>query len=342
MNKNIYIVALLGSALLVQSCTSTERFNVTASPNQKLYLPSNLAAAVDAPYENGEYQMDVPSAYYLGYMTARDPETGLAVPFGLDVHKKSRASTKTSAGTGITVGSIGLVGMLTGLMVEAIGSSESVDDPDLVTSGLVVALSSMAVCGAGYGWGLPANQKLKQLAYQYQFTYDKNQSPYSGKLSKTLLNPNPQKQAEPAARKRAVSGDMAQSVAPSATTPAGTTVAKKSRKHANAITAGTYAAEGKLFKGNAVDEAYPDMQLVIDQAENGTYNVNVLESGEDFFGAPLVFEFSGKNENGDTILTLKGLPEATLTVTADGRLLFRHPAVLIDNEVYTLSVNGKK
>lgn len=333
MKKNILIVSLLAPALLFQSCKTQEKFEVVASPSQKIYLPGNYTPVND-PYKDGAFDMKVPSAYCLGYMTTVDPATGLRVPFGLDFHKKNHSG---AMGVGVTEILIGSYGAIAGIIGYAFALT---DDSDLSTTGGIMLGIGAPVAGLGLGLGCAELQKSKQLTYEYNFAYDKQQKPYSGKLSKTLLNPNPPKQTESAApRRKAVSGDSTVNVA-ATTTPAGTTIAKKSRKAT--VATGTFAASGKLFKGTAVDEEYPEMQLVIAQGDNGAYNVSVIESGEDFFGAPLVFEYSGKDDLGASVLKLHDLPTATLTLMPDGRILFRHPAVLIDGEPYTLSINGKK
>lgn len=322
----IAITAIVG--MMVQSCSTTEKFTVKTNGYEKVSLPGNISGAT-VDYAGDKADVVVPSKAYLGYMLQTDKNTGLEVPFGIDFKKKSRAGEKMCEGVGIACYSIGLVGFISGLAIACAAES---NDNDLLYTGLGMYGGGCAIAGIGAGIGGPASAKLKQISHKYQFEYLPVQNTYNGELSATLLTPSPVKTTEePKARRKAA----VQATEEPAGAPASGTAAKKSRRDIAKKVAGEYKVEGRLLKDGNVDEEYSDASILIEADGKSAVFVTVYESGEEFFDGKMAYDVK-ENADGSHTLTMRSNPKATITITADGKIKYHHPQVIIDDETYVL------
>ncbi len=70
-------------------------------------------------------------------------------------------------------------------------------------------------------------------------------------------------------------------------------------------------------------------------------SVRIIESDDDYFEAPLEYEIH-VNKNGGYDLNIENLPEASIKITQNGKLTFKHKKVNIDNQIYTLEITAQK
>lgn len=329
-------VLTLTVSLILSSCSTTEKFYINSSTEGSLYLPSQPSAPYSQIVNGSPVKVEVPSDSYMGYVVLKDQNTGLDIPVGLNVHPKSRNVSKAMIGLGYTLTGVGL-GAVVGGAIVVIAASSNEDDDVSAVGGIVTGAGGLLV-GGGIGLGLPAQSRLHQLAYDYQFTYDKNQNMELPNVSTKLLNEDPPKgtsenEVSPK-RKKATSGEVVNPVVNS-------TKAKKSRGDLANNVIGTYNGSGKLLKGKVTDEIYDDVQIVIQRIDKTHVSVTIIESGEDFFETPLKYEISANGRNGYR-LVLDQLPGASIEISKNGELTFIHNKVNIDNDIYTLSIKGNK
>lgn len=330
------IILTLAMSLMMSSCSTTERFNINSSVDGTIYLPSQLAAPYAVVSNGNSVKVEVPSDSYIGYVVFKDRNTGLDIPIGLNVHSKSRRGSKAMIGAGYALSGIGMAAVLGGT-ITVIGASSNGDD-DVSTAGGILAGAGGVLTGIGVGLGLPAQNRLHQLAYDYQFTYDKNQNINLSGISTKLLSEDPPKDATDMEtipkRKKATSGESENQVVNSSK-------AKKYRADLANSVARTYYGLGKLLKEDITDEVYEDVRIVIQRIDKTHVSVKIIESGEDFFETPLNYEISLNKQNGYH-LVLDKLPGATIEISKNGELKFVHNKVNIDNIIYTLSIKGIK
>lgn len=327
MKKLILIAITAIAGMMVQSCSTTEKFTVKTNGYEKVSLPGNISGAT-VDYAGDKADVVVPSKAYLGYMLQTDKNTGLEVPFGIDFKKKSRAGEKISEGIGVVFDGIGLVSMTTGLiMLLASGDDEDLQN----TAAIAVGIGGGSVL-IGTGFGLTGSSRLGQISHKYQFEYLPVQNTYNGELSATLLTPSPVKTTEePKARRKAA----VQASEEPAGAPASGTAAKKSRRDIAKKVAGEYKVEGRLLKDGKVDEEYSDASILIEADGKSAVFVTVYESGEEFFDGKMAYDVK-ENADGSHTLTMRSNPKATITITADGKIKYHHPQVIIDDETYVL------
>lgn len=119
-----------------------------------------------------------------------------------------------------------------------------------------------------------------------------------------------------------------------------TSKAKKTLKSPAKILQGVYTGSGKLMRNNNTVENYTDMKVILTAVGNNTVKVEVFESnGESFFTSPDVYDIK-KNAKG-YYLSLRGIPSVFISFY-NNNMVYHHPKVNIDDEIYTLHISTAK
>lgn len=163
-------------------------------------------------------------------------------------------------------------------------------------------------------------------------------------LSPTLLHPNNPKgyKKEDASRKesstrrkKATSGnDVKQEIISSSKV-------NKTRSDHSKKVEGEYKGSGILLFGKNIDEKYSEIAVIMKRIDKRHVSVRIIESDDDYFEAPLEYEIH-VNKNGGYDLNIENLPEASIKITQNGKLTFKHKKVNIDNQIYTLEITAQK
>lgn len=314
-------------SLILTGCASSETFRFQSPINGKLYLLDEYSS-VSNVIASDPVKVTVPSSTYYGMVILNDAETGLRIPVGLNMHTRANPiGLEIAKYGGYFLLAAGIGAELGGLMMDKNGDN-----------GLPSIAVGAAATLVGLGIAVPGHARLDQLAYDYRFCYDSMQKPNLSGLATKLLKQDPPKGGnpvpEPAKRKKAQSGD----VAPEKVT---SSKAKKTRNDLGQIVAGTYNGTGKLMKGQIVDEQYPSITLIIERLDKTSVKVTVVESDEDFFESPMIYDVASNGKKGYK-LTMQGLPDATILITKEGVATYTHKKVNIDNELYSLVISAKK
>ena len=320
------------------SCTTTEKFTVSAPAGTKITLP--IAGLVEPQSgNNGEQKVTIPSEGYCGYVLATPVGSETPIPMGLDLKRNKHNGTKAALGTGYMLSGIGGIGVLGSLIPIIAGASN--EDDDLQSAGAIIAGISGGAALIGTGLLLPAQSRLRQTAYDYSFGYVKHQQLDIPQLSPTLLHPNPEKNAPEAkeevksTRKKASSGKAVET-----SSPKSSKVSKSRTAPANKI-AGNYFGTGQLLNNKKQEESYSNIEIEITPVDKNSVKVRIIEDGEDFFEEPLVYNVRVDNK-GIYQLKIGNIPTAIITITKSGALSFTHPKVNIDDTMYNLVIRANK
>lgn len=298
--KIIKLVLLVLSVITLHSCNSYEKMIITAPKESKVAYPiAGVKQKATTTANNDIIKLSIPSEAYCGYIIVTDPQTGMEVPYGLNLKRKK----------------------YTGEYIKAF-------------VGIFPPFSLM-------GFGYKSFDHIGDITRAEQFTYQKKQYVDYGQLSTTLLHPDPEKEAivESVAttkeRTKATSGTSV-----SSTTATGSKANKTKSDNAKKVS-GTYNGTGKLLYGNKTDENYSDISIVVERIDKDHVSVIILESGEEFFSEPLIYTIASGKGNSYS-LKIENVPEATMTIDSAGKCAFVHKQVIIDGEIYTLSINAAK
>ena len=105
---------------------------------------------------------------------------------------------------------------------------------------------------------------------------------------------------------------------------------------------GTYLGSGKLLLKDETIENYQNIRVVLKCLDKNTVQVDVYESnGEAYFNESGRYSVK-KVDSGKYQLTMNGISSATITIDANKRMVYLHPKVNIDGDLYTLSISAGK
>lgn len=336
--KYTNIIPFISLILLITSCSTTEKFSVVAPTGTKIYTPNNKYTPKGISYGN-KIKIEIPSDMYCGFILAKTSDSDLEIPIGVDYMTKRHQGTKFALYTGgiiEVIGASAVVGAAVTMGAMAIGGSEV--DPMMPILGAGAAASAL-----GAAIYCPAENRLDQISYNYNFGYEKIQTIRVPTLSSKLLNPNPPKdgsvkasKSKSTTRKKASSGKEVTPEESSTSSKVSSSRTDNARK-----VQGTYTGRGKLMYGKSVDEKYDEISVIIERIDKTHVNVRIIESGEDYFDTPLTYVVK-KEKSGNYSLKIDKLPEASIIISSKGELTFLHKKVNIDSQIYTLEIIGEK
>lgn len=145
-------------ALFLTGCTTTEKMVFYSNaPTTISYDVVNKSREVQTANidSRSSVEVKIPSDMYLGYIIAKDSDTGLEIPLGLDLHRNSRNTPKALGWLSIPPAPLGMISF----------------------GAIPIVLDS----------------RMRQMSYRYEFSYDKHQQIEIPFLSTTLRYPDPPK-----------------------------------------------------------------------------------------------------------------------------------------------------
>lgn len=331
----LLIAAIIGTAIL-SSCSTTEKFYINSSvPANVTYTSVKNAREIKSiNVQPGiPTEIEIPSNMYLGYVVAKDPATGLEMPVGLNLHENIHKKNKTLGWLGFSAYPIGA-----GLMGAGIALADA--NPGIGMSLSILGPSYMLGMGL---YGILAWQfRAGQISYIYKFGYDKEQVVDFSGLSAKILYPDPPKDFEDSTGS-ALANDVSSGnhfrKETGTNTPVKTTKIKA--KDAASLAAGTYAGSGQLILDDETTDTYPNMEIEIVKVGKNLVSVTVKTDGEEFFESPLTCQVK-KNKDGSLNLQLQDTPTVYIRISKNGNLSFSHRSIQVDNDIYTLNIQGEK
>lgn len=336
-NYNIVLIALV-ACFLMTGCHTVSKFVVKAPADTELYLSQEKTAYVTVP-NTGSSTIKVNDYVYYGYMVARDKQSGLMVPFGLDFKHKIYGGDETLEAVGWTLAAIGVAGEIVGLVTICCDSESESNFGVIATSG-GIGVAAIGAFSGGVG-----SSRRTQLSHKYKFAYVKTQSVSFDGLSTTLLHPDPEKQSD--------ARPVVQKKGRTASSPAGShgtsTVSRKRNAGSSSVrggkrggttppdVSGVYRGFGSLTLDGVTDEVYDAITIEIARADKDQVRVKVIESGEEYFETPMMFTVTGNGRNGSK-LTSDDIEGVVIEINQKGEMVYRHPRVNIDGADYVLTI----
>lgn len=178
--KLLFVVVLLS---LMTSCSTTEKFTVNVPAGTKIYAPYDNTPCGIADGSN-KVNVVVPSDMYCGFVLAQPDGSNVKIPLGINYKHNRHNGTRAALYTGGTLTSIGTGVTLIGAIALIAASSNG--DDDVASTFGAMAGAGGAAAGIGVAIGMPAQSRLRQTAYDYNFGYESNQRLIMPMLSNTL------------------------------------------------------------------------------------------------------------------------------------------------------------
>lgn len=335
--KKIHITILLGCMVfLISSCYTSTTFTVYGEPGtQILNSGYRELATID---NTGKVKIKDSDDGYSAFLISHMPGTDDFVPFALDYKEKIYPGSKIVKCLGYGLSALGCAGLVGGLAVLFSGDEETAI-PILEVSGALDLI--------GIAVGVPGDIRSDQTNHEYCYKYLKTQTTNqdiqltrpvfeSAKVNAPSIQDTPSAKNEPVEIENTISNSSV-----SNKTLNSSSSTKTLKDYASKIE-GTYVGSGTLKQGANLIEDYTGIKVTIKKQTKDIVLVNVVESdGSKFFSSDGEYSIK-KNSNGSYSLTLKGIKNATIEIDTKNNLVYLHPRVNIENEIYILNIKAKK
>lgn len=314
-------------AFLASSCSTSTVFTVYGEPGTEILTPSkSTIATID---NTGKVSLSNPDDNYYAFLLSHKPGSNDYIPFALDYKHKDYTGTKVARGLGFVLAGMGTFSLTVGTIAGIIGGEETMQDvglPMIVLGGVAALLGS--------GFALSANSRLDQTSHTNSYKYLPTQ-----KTNEDIQFTKPVYESYVPEKKRSVAITSESSYSNKSLASSSST--KKLKDNASKVE-GTYIGSGTLKQGNEVIENYNDITVTLKRKTKDIVLVNVIESdGSKFFSSDGEYTIK-KLSNGKYSLTLKGIKNATIEIDSRNNLIYLHPRVNIEGDVYTLSIRANK
>lgn len=334
MKKIIGFLFVTFSVLLLGACSTSQKVTIQGVPGTEIYSPTMNRLGVIG--SNAQVTLKISSDDYFAYLMSRNASSNELVPFALDYKNHSYVGTHVTAWVGLLAATFGASTALVGGALEFGGGGEDFAVPMMAAGGGALLLGG-AIGGSAY---YRSNQTQYVHKYKYLSVQITNQDLQFVKIVDSGYN-------------KAIHNDgmnesvTTTSVSPSNSVTSSTVARRKSSVSKRTLidnaklVSGTYSGTGYLSQKGKIIEEYANTKVVVLRIDNNTVNVDVIESGESYFSTKNKYQVTKKGKN-TYVLSLKGIPDAFITIDNAGHLTYIHPKVNIDDEIYTLNITATK
>lgn len=309
--------------LCFTSCWTSTKFTVYGEPGTQIMTPSKDTLATIS--NTGKVKIANDDGVYYAFLLSHKPGTEEYIPFALDYKKKSYPGAAVVEYGGWMVAIVGGSLILDGLIVSKVSDEDATP--------FFIGGAAAGIVGSGIGMlGKSRNDQTNhEHRYKYNSVQNTNQDIQFTKPVFELYKPEiPVKQ------------DVKVETTSKANKTLSSSSSTKTLKDNAAKIEGTYIGEGTLKQGNEIIETYNNISISIKKKSKDTVLVNVIESdGSKFFTTDGEYNIK-KQSNGKYLLSLKGINNATIEIDTNKKLIYIHPRVNIDGEIYKLNINAKK
>lgn len=321
--KIILKLLMMIGMVVFYSCSSSQNITVKGTPGTEIYSPANTKLGViDSA---GELKVSVPNGgRFYHYLLSGKVGEGKLVPFALNYKHSGNCELQNAMIYG--GGSIALGATVSaGLLVEAGGTGALIGVTAVggIIGGIGLYLSNMN--NGEYEYRYLSYQKTNEdLAFlPIQDTgYKKGVESVS-----CVVDDTPNRRVKASA---SVSSDNQTSASK-----------RQIKKDVSKFVSGSYIGTGSLSQKGKIVEEYDLVKVLITRIDNANVLIDVVEGGESFFSSKIRYQVVKKGKN-TYVLSLNGVPGASIIIDANGRLTFMHPKVNIEGELYTLNINAGK
>ncbi len=319
------------------SCSTSTKLTVFATPGTEILTPNkNRLAVADG---TGKAMFKISDDTYYAFLLSHTPSSNDYVPFALDYkyHNYGIVNPLLAAlGKGVVIMGAGFE--VAGIIALCTGSSE-------IGIGLLLGGVGGALVGCGIGG--PADSRDKQLSHQYNYKYLSTQttnqdlsliSPIFDVYSAQTMSSD-QSGSTSAAKKKLNASSSEGTTA--STKKLGSSASSKALKDNASKVEGTYVGSGSLSQSNSVIESYSNISVTIKKSGKDVVLVNVIDDGEQFFDSDEEYSVR-KLSDGKYELIHKSVKTAKITIDTRNNLVYIHPRVNIEGDIYSLSIKAKK
>lgn len=341
MRRILYVIVATIVCATIYSCSTYQKIRIIGEPGTEIYTPDKEKIATIE--SNGKTVINLSRDTYYAFLMAGSKDSDLRIPFALDYSNRSFIGARM-----LYVAELGLGFACSGALV--IGTipilcdseDESGFGKDMYTLGGIGAL-------AGGLSGMVTSSRLQETQRQWQFEYLSRQSTNQDLRFEKFVDNGYRKEIGDKAvsvdENMAESDRKVESVQSESSSSAAKSRSSKSKRTLTDLAKqveGTYIGSGKLLLKDETIESYQNIKVVLKRLDKNTVQVDVYESnGEAYFNESGKYSVK-KIDSGKYQLTMNGIPSATITIDANKKMVYLHPKVNIDGDLYALRITASK
>lgn len=327
---SVKFIIILATVLILSGCSVPKSSFVVS-------VPSNTQIEWwDQKRADNDVKITTYANEYVGLLVAKDPVSGLRVPFGVDYKHKIYHGDGIKAGFGTLATLTGGVATIVGV---AFGKEEGMEN-----EALSLALPGMAAFGGGLPVAISGFKRQNLLSHDYKFTYVPVQRVTFDGISSTLAHVDPPKNASTYVASNAPKSPW--SSYNSTQSPSKSTVEKNSQsKDLADLVSGKYTGSLKFMEGEEVLESYSRVVVELSKIDSSKVRMTVTLRGENFFNNdgddPQVATINPEKNGGYNLKWLK-FPDAVLKIDKSNNLRLTQNIIGSNGERVVVSFSGKK
>lgn len=334
--QSIILLLAAFTAALLSSCSTYQKITVFGEPGTQILTPDLQEAGTI--HNNGKLELTMSRDVCLALLLSKKGENGDVVPFAIDYKNRSYMGARTLYALEIASAAVGCFSMWVYLLPSIIsgGESDSSLEPFLFGGSVGAALG-------GFG-GMVTSSRLRETQRVYQFEYLSKQSTNGDfKFAKFVddgygkdksVDSNGLVSLMKAFEKE--DNGMSSSSAKSRSSKSNRSLSDVGR-----IVEGTYVGSGKLLLEKREVETYQDIKVILKRLDKNTVMVDVYDNNDEpYFNGSHKYHIK-KNGSGKYLLSLDGIPSATITIDSNKQMVYLHPKVRIDGDLYTLEISAE-
>lgn len=334
MKNIIKLIVFTCICALLASCATFTDVTIRSTPGTEVFNSRyHRLGVVD---ETGSLTLKVSDNDYFSFLLSRTPSSDDFIPFALDYNYEPYLIDHSLAKVGkvMTYAGAGILGA--GLMVLVATAGEEDEELSDDNAGLALGMegAGLGISLLGVGTAIPFSKRTEQITRKYCY---KLQSIQNANQDLQVTKPKFDLYKEVATQ----STKQPQSKAANSNN-SGASVSSKTLKDNATKVEGTYIGKGSLMQNKKEIESYEDISIIIKRSAKDVVSVSVVESnGDSFFTSDGEYTVK-KLSNGKYELTMKNEKNAIITIDTKSNLVYIHPRVNIDSDIYTLNIKANK
>lgn len=316
------LIVFIALSVLLFSCKTTDTIKILGMPKTEIYTPEMKKIATIN--DDGFVDVKFSKRIHYPFLMSRNPDSDDYVPFALDYREYNYAGKQTF---GWTLGLVSYSGLLGGLLTTVIDGTTG--GASLLAIAALALPATYLVCRdmplgsvqTNYNFKYPSEFKTNQESKFVDFVDDG----YIKNISKK--------------------NDQAEKN--SSTSEINTNILSSSKsiislKDYGKQVEGEYIGVGKLIQNDAVIESFDNIKVTLKRNNKNHVFVEVqTNDGLGFFASESSYEVKKSDKDG-WMLIMEEIPDAQIQIDNAMNLLYKHPRVNIDGEIYILEISAKK